>query len=105
MQKSHFYGHLVRSNVYLKFLKVYVLWQCLQKQFSKTKNIQTLNVLLVKSIDKDFLDVKILIAKDDSSLNTLYNSSSWFSRTHETVRSNGTSLIGNVFTENLGVTV
>ena len=26
-QKATFYGHLVRSNVSLKFLKIYVLWQ------------------------------------------------------------------------------
>ena len=37
--------------------------------FWKTKNVQTLNVLLVKDIDKDFSDVKILITKDHSSLN------------------------------------
>ena len=37
--------------------------------FWKTKNIQILNALLVKDIDKDFSDVKILITKDHSSLN------------------------------------
>ena len=37
--------------------------------FWKTKNVQTLNVLLVQNIDKDFPDVKILITKDHSSLN------------------------------------
>ena len=37
--------------------------------FWKTENVQTLNDLLVKSIDKDFSDVKILITKDHSSLN------------------------------------
>ena len=28
--------------------------------FCKIKNVETVNVLLVKNIDKDFLDVKIL---------------------------------------------
>ena len=37
--------------------------------FSETKDVQTLNVLLVKDIDKDFSDVKGLIKKDQSSLN------------------------------------
>ena len=37
--------------------------------FSETKNVQTLNVFLVKDIDKDFSDVKGLIKKDRSSLN------------------------------------
>ena len=36
--------------------------------FSETKDDQTLNVLLVKYIDKDFSDVKGLIKKDQSSL-------------------------------------
>ena len=36
--------------------------------FSETKDVQTLNVLLVKDIDKDFSDVKGLIKKDQSSL-------------------------------------
>ena len=31
--------------------------------FWKIKNVQTLNVLLVKNIEKDFSDVKILITK------------------------------------------
>ena len=30
-KKSHFYGHLVRSNVPLKLLKIYVLWRCFLK--------------------------------------------------------------------------
>ena len=34
-----------------------------------TKNVQTLNVLLVKVIEKDFSDVKVLITKDHSCLN------------------------------------
>ena len=34
----------------------------------KIKNVETLNFLLVKNIDKDFSDVKILITKDYSSL-------------------------------------
>ena len=34
-----------------------------------TKNLQTLNVLLVKVIEKDFPDVKMLITKDNSCLN------------------------------------
>ena len=37
--------------------------------FLKTKNVQTLIFLLVKK-GKDFLDLKILIAKDHSSLNS-----------------------------------
>ena len=36
--------------------------------FCKIKNVETLNFLLVKNIDKDFSDVKILITKDYSSL-------------------------------------
>ena len=36
--------------------------------FGKIKNVETVNVLLVKNIDKDFSDVKILITKDYSSL-------------------------------------
>ena len=36
--------------------------------FCKIKNVETVNVLLVKNIDKDFLDVKILVTKDCSSL-------------------------------------
>ena len=36
---------------------------------SSTKNVQTLNVLLVKVIEKDFSDVKVLITKDHSCLN------------------------------------
>ena len=31
--------------------------------FWKIKNVQTLNVLLVKNLEKDFSDVKILITK------------------------------------------
>ena len=38
--------------------------------FLKTKNVKTLNSLLVKKKDKDFLDLKILITKDHSSLNS-----------------------------------
>ena len=41
----------------------------------KTKYVQTLSVLLAKNIDKDFSDVKILIAKDHYSFNYIY----WFS--------------------------
>ena len=37
--------------------------------FSETKNVQTLNVLLVKDIDKDFSDVKILFTEEHSALN------------------------------------
>ena len=37
--------------------------------FWKTKYVQTLNILLVTDIDKDFSDVKVLITKDHSSLN------------------------------------
>ena len=37
--------------------------------FWKTKNVQTLNVLLVKNIDKDFSDVKTLFTEEHSSLN------------------------------------
>ena len=36
----------------------------------KTKNVQTLNYLLVKK-GEDFLDLKILITKDHSSLNSM----------------------------------
>ena len=36
----------------------------------KTKNVQTLNYLLVKK-GEDFLDLKILITKDHSSLNSI----------------------------------
>ena len=36
--------------------------------FCKIKNVETVNVLLGKNIDKDFSDVKILITKDYSSL-------------------------------------
>ena len=35
----------------------------------KTKNVQTLNVLLIKDIDKKVSDEKILITKDHYSLN------------------------------------
>ena len=37
--------------------------------FKKTRNVQNLNVLLAKYVDKDFSDVKFLITKDHSSLN------------------------------------
>ena len=44
----------------------------------KTKNVQTLNYLLVKK-GEDFLDLKILITKDHSSLNSiLLNLLFWF---------------------------
>ena len=35
-KKTQFYGHLVRSNVPLKFLNIYVLWRCF---FWKTKHV------------------------------------------------------------------
>ena len=35
--------------------------------FWKTQNVQTLNFLLVKHIDKDISDVKILITKEHPS--------------------------------------
>ena len=65
-KKSYFHSHLLRSNAPFKVLKMYVLWQCF---FEKPKNVETLNILLVKNRDKDFSNVKTLITKDHSSLN------------------------------------
>ena len=65
LASSHFHDQSVRSNDLLKFLKMYVS----MAMFWKTKNVQTLIFILVKNMDKDFLDLKILITKDHSSLN------------------------------------
>ena len=65
LASSHFHDQLVRSNDLLKFLKMYVS----MAMFWKMKNVQTLIFILVKNRDKYFLDLKILITKDHSSLN------------------------------------
>ena len=65
-QNVIFYGHLITSNVPLKFLKIYVLWRCF---FEKQKLFKLWTFLLVKNIGKDILDLKILITRDHSSLN------------------------------------
>ena len=31
-KETQFYGHLIRSNVPLKFLNIYVLWRCFFEQ-------------------------------------------------------------------------
>ena len=41
----------------------------MEMYFWKTKNVQTLNVLLVKNVDKDFSNTKILLIEEHCSLN------------------------------------
>ena len=41
----------------------------MEMYFWKTKNVQTLNVLLVKNVDKDFSNMKILVTEEHYSLN------------------------------------
>ena len=68
-KKSYSHGHLVRSTVLLKAFKIYVFRRYL---FWKTKNVKTLNFLLVKNIGKNFSRQKILTINDHPSFNILF---------------------------------